>query len=695
MAEIQMHNKDGAAAKISLKKALEIEPQNLEVIALLGRLHMELNEIDEALSFFQQLPVEKLLADSADYTSPSSRNIIDAFVRKGRIYRDQGKLDAARDAYSQVLLIAGKHFEGCLHSQVDPEVKRLVEDATYLIAAITHKEGNIVGAILHYRRCLLKPVFEFSPSAQRRVLKKMGRMLVRQTAGEYIPLHSDPNSAYYIPRDCIEEGLLVLLLLEDNMHQLVLRDDHTISDRTLIAYDDIAIGLFKRGSYRKAVQIYERLLGHHYNDVYYWFQFALALYSARKYRRTLFVLKKCIDMTQNNFSYLLLAGKICVNFLHEFSLGIEYAQKAVEFGEISQAKAYHVLGVAYSKQSTKARTREERLELQKKALEALIKANEINPQDHLILLHLALQHAIVREIPAAFAAVKASLRLNETAEGWNLLALLLSSQKKLSEAVIICDTAFQNFQDENLIMTKAKLEKILKLRDVALETLKQATELWKKKDVYQQKRIYQEEDLTEQPTDLRSIESQSVKGDDAEMDKKSIIQHTMSVYSDDLEHSAEHVRGVGRVEVWVLAAQLFIELGQSKDVRECLQEARQISAFHPDILFSEGLLLEFQNSPAAAAEVYERVLCIDAGHVKSLIKLSNLAHAHGRDAVLAEKYLTSAVRLEPENYEVWELLGRLFSAKGEAQKAAECFSVAVDLEATAPILPYHKIEMVL
>jgi tetratricopeptide (TPR) repeat protein len=94
------------------------------------------------------------------------------------------------------------------------------------------------------------------------------------------------------------------------------------------------------------------------------------------------------------------------------------------------------------------RSHDERKDAQKKALDALQKAYELDSHDYLIAFHLSLQYAEVRDVTKALQFIKTSLTLNPNhSESWNLLALLLSSQKHYADALVTINTGLQECSD--------------------------------------------------------------------------------------------------------------------------------------------------------------------------------------------------------------------------------------------------------
>lgn len=168
----------------------------------------------------------------------------------------------------------------------------------------------------------------------------------------------------------------------------------------------------------------------------------------------------------------------------------------------------------------------------------------------------------------------------------------------------------------------------------------------------------------------KSMES-SVHFDES-TDRKSIIYtHTMSVYSDTmLEDSREcfvdDVEGVGRVDMWLAAAELFTELSKYQDAADCIQEARNISPLSAGIFYlvltsnisfvnaanQEGLIEEMQQKDQEAVQLYEKALSIDSHHRDTLLHLGKLCLKQ-QQLLLAEKYLSTLVQYHITSHQAW------------------------------------------
>jgi len=305
---------------------------------------------------------------------------------------------------------------------------------------------------------------------------------------------------------------------------------------------------------------------------------------------------------------------------------------------------------------------------------------------------LALQYAEIRDILKAFYFVKVALSLNAGhAESWNLLALLQSTRKDFTEALLTCKAALRECHDINLLITKAKLEQVLGNNNEALQTFKDIFSFYKEDLKGKEMEGNQESDKEEYESIETSI-LESVVETDSSMEHK-IYTHTMSVISDGGQESEIYpeIMRVGRIDLWLSVADLYCGLKRYKEASLCIQEARNLSNLCADVYFQEGKLEEAQHKYKEAITHYKKALSIDPGHKESLVSLAVL-YLQQQKYLVAEKYLTTVVRNDPTHHVAWYNLGKVLSAKGDSNKSSECLLIALELEETCPILSFSRIQ---
>ncbi|KAJ1984361.1 hypothetical protein H4R33_004413 [Dimargaris cristalligena] len=104
------------------------------------------------------------------------------------------------------------------------------------------------------------------------------------------------------------------------------------------------------------------------------------------------------------------------------------------------AQVHHQMGVSASQICLRAEDPEKRAKYQELALQSYRKAIDLDSSDAEIHYHYALQYAVSRNTEQAVLTVKQAIGLRpDHLNAWNLLALLISSQKDYHRALKICE----------------------------------------------------------------------------------------------------------------------------------------------------------------------------------------------------------------------------------------------------------------
>ncbi|KAL3316719.1 hypothetical protein Ciccas_004626 [Cichlidogyrus casuarinus] len=120
-------------------------------------------------------------------------------------------------------------------------------------------------------------------------------------------------------------------------------------------------------------------------------------------------------------------------------------------------------------------------------------------------------------------------------------------------------------------------------------------------------------------------------------------------------------------QLFLIIAQLYLDMGKLQEAQDCLKEASSISKVNHHLLYLRACLLEKKGHVAEAKAMYESVIALTPGHLKSLISLGRLLNDAG-DTALAEQMLRQAISVDPNNSETWKLLGDVLSASTEAEQ---------------------------
>ncbi|XP_061897658.1 tetratricopeptide repeat protein 7B isoform X3 [Entelurus aequoreus] len=140
-------------------------------------------------------------------------------------------------------------------------------------------------------------------------------------------------------------------------------------------------------------------------------------------------------------------------------------------------------------------------------------------------------------------------------------------------------------------------------------------------------------------------------------------------------------------QIWLHAAEVYIGMSKPTEASACTQEAANLFPTSHNVLFMRGQIAELRGSVDEAKRWYEEALSINPTHVKTMQRLGLILHQLQRYS-LSEKVLRDAVQVNSTAHDVWNSLGEVLQAQGNASAATECFLTALELEASSPILPF-------
>uniref|UniRef100_A0A8C8DN53 Tetratricopeptide repeat domain 7B n=1 Tax=Oryzias sinensis TaxID=183150 RepID=A0A8C8DN53_9TELE len=504
-------------------------------------------------------------------------------------------------------------------------------------------------------------------------------------------LYSGEN--LFCPQENTEEALLLLLISESmaNRDAVLSRIPEHNNDRIIslqsasVVYDLLTIALGRRGQYEMLSECLERAMKFAFEEFHLWYQLALSLMAAGKSARAVKVLKECIRLKPDDPTIPLLAVKLCIGPLHWLDEGEMFAKMVIDMGEKAaefRAKGYMAIGLVYSLKATDASLRSSQEEYQRKALGAFQRAQSLSPTDHLAAFYLALQLAVSRQIPEALGYVRQALQLQgDDVHSLHLLALLLSAQKHYHDALNIIEMALSEYPENfNLLYTKVKLEAMCRGPEEALLTCKHMLQIWKS--------FY---NLTN-PSD--SGRGSSLL-DRAIADRRQLNAMTLPDFSDPETGRQQkfypHVSELNMValspSVCSQTAEVYIGMSKPAEAAACTQEAANLFPTSHNVLYMRGQIAELKGNIEEAKRWYEEALSINPTHVKTMQRLGLILHQLQRYS-LSEKVLRDAVQVNSTAHDVWNSLGEVLQAQGNAAAATECFLTALELEASSPILPF-------
>ncbi|XP_061600681.1 LOW QUALITY PROTEIN: tetratricopeptide repeat protein 7A [Cololabis saira] len=522
------------------------------------------------------------------------------------------------------------------------------------------------------------------------------------------------------PQDVVEEAVLLLLITESMASgQAVISRlpdqaearQTSLQDATSV-YDLLTICMARRGQYAMLSECLERAMKFSFNEFHLWHQLGLSLMAAGKGVGAVSVFKECARMRPEDPSLPLLAAKICIGQLHWYKEAESLSRSVLSMGEDAGAflpRAYLALGLSLSLQASEATLKEERNELNRKALQALNKAHSLDAQDAQISMYLALQLALVRQVSAAMEPLQAALSLREDdLHSLHLLTLLLSAQKHHSHALDTLGLALSQHPDNfNLLLTKVKLEEAMFGPAAALQTCEEMLQRWqscldlsRSSETDDSSSIQQAERTESSPgvrktslhLNLPDFQEASTGSPSLPSVAVSRLEAALSEVSDlssARRQGPPHLHVDHWSTIWLQAGELFMADGRLKEAQFCVAEASSLSPNSHSVLLQRGRLAELRGQLDDAKGLYDEALAIHPTGERILVHMGRLLVKTGR-VHLGEKVLRDAVQIHSTSHEAWSGLGEALQAHGSGQ-APDCFLTALELEASCPIRPFSTI----
>ncbi|XP_073528178.1 tetratricopeptide repeat protein 7A isoform X2 [Phyllobates terribilis] len=742
----------------------KLPPHNLtEALLILGKLHYCEGSYRDAISMYARSGFEHLSLD--DEPLYKMRLFAEAFVIKGLSLERSTATIASRARLSereeeavtcfeksswiaQVFLQELDKSMTSTHSRTsksgsssgqDFELNYFLEVALGAAYAAHFKRGNMLKGIKELRDVLrvveTKATQAFKMAASRQLAEVLLHSLsencywspLNSPLPELMVNRNESSFPYgvvnhkpqihsgdhlYCPQDNIEEALLLLLISESmaNRDAVISRAPDQKEDRAVSlqnasgVYDLLSITMARRGQYAMLSECLERAMKFAFGEFHLWYQLALSMMSCGKFAYAVSVLKECCKMRPTDPTVLLLAAKVCIGPLHWLEEGEHFAKQVTEIGEEageSLAKGYLALGLVYSLQATDAVQKSTQDDWSKKALQALQRAHDIDPDDPQIILYLSLQLALVRQISDAIEHLQGALKLRrDDLHCLHLLALLLSAQKQYKHATDVINMALTEYPENfSLLFTKTKLELIHEGPEEALITCRHMLYLWQK--LYNSSQLSESEKessladvpLTRKHSGLHLAIPDAHDPENGSQRASSIAASRMEqAMSEITMHSGTQKQGpmqqwVTLEQIWLQAAELFMEQQHMKEAGFCIQEAASLFPTSHTVLYMRGKLAEMKGCLEEAKQIYNEALTVNPDGVKIMHSLGLVLNKLGRNS-LAEKYLRDAVQNQSTSHDAWKGLGEVLQDQGKHEAAVECFLSALDLESSSPVSPF-------
>lgn len=444
-----------------------------------------------------------------------------------------------------------------------------------------------------------------------------------------------------------------------------------------------------------------------FGEFHLWYQVALSMVACGKSSYAVSLLRECVKLRPSDPTVPLMAAKVCIGSLHWLEEAERFAMMVIHLGEEAGeflSKGYLALGLTYSLQATDATLKSKQDELHRKALQTLERAQQLAPGDPQVILYVSLQLALVRQISSAMEQLQEALKVcKDDANALHLLALLFSAQKHYQHALDVINMAITEYPENfNLMFTKVKLEQVLKGPEEALVTCRQMLQLWQTLYSFSQLGGLEKDGSLGEGLTLKKQSGMHLTLPDAH-DADSGSRRASSIAASRLEEAMSELTVPSSVlkqgpmqlwttleQIWLQAAELFMEQQHLKEADFCIQEAAGLFPTSHSVLYMRGRLAEMKGSLEEAKQLYKEALTVNPDGVRIMHSLGLMLSRLGHKS-LAQKVLRDAVERQSTYHEAWQGLGEVLEAQGQSEAAVDCFLTALELEASSPVLPFSII----
>ncbi|CAN0914020.1 Protein NPG1 [Linum grandiflorum] len=662
------------AAESSLREGLSLSLE--EARSLLGRLEYQRGNVEGALRVFDgidlQAASERLQSSIAGKNAHKNQSptggsqhaaslVLEAIYLKAKSLQKLGRsYDAAKECKSVLDAVEKIFQQGISDVQVDTRLQETVSQAVELLPELWKQAGYYPEAISAYRRALLSQ-WSLENDCCARIQKAFAVFLLHSGVEASPPSLASQVEGSYVPKHNLEEAVLLLLIL---VRKCCL--GKTKWDPSVMEHLSFALSMCSQTSVL-GKELEETMPGV-LHRAERWNILALCYSGAGQHKAALNLLRKSLHKHErpDDLKALLLAAKICTEDSYLAEEGVEYAKRALEKAQDSdehlKSVAVHMLGLCLAKQAKLSSSDFERTRLQSEALKSLEAALGLDPSNLDIIFDLSVQYAEQRNLSVALRYGKQYIDATggSVLKGWRLLVLILSAQQRFSEAAVVTDAALDEtakWEQGPLLRLKAKLKVAQRLPAEAVETYRYLLAL-----IQAQKKAF----------------GAIISVSQAEDDK------------------------VNEYEVWHGLADLYSSLSQWKDAEVCLDKARELKKYSPELLHCQGKIYNLQNRSAmhAARGEFRDALCsyvcghlMEPNHVPGIILVASLITKSSSEASLpvARSILSDALKLEPANRKAWYHLATVHRDDGRTADAADCFQAASMLEESDPIESFSSV----
>lgn len=348
--------------------------------------------------------------------------------------------------------------------------------------------------------------------------------------------------------------------------------------------------------------------------------------------------------------------------------------------------------------------------------------------NHLIYYHKALHDTRNNNFPAAITNLRQAIKLNpHHVPSIQLLILSKSALKQYQQALAICESALQEFENNiMLLLIKCNLEQVLVEKKGYKSALTTAQHILKciRRNKSETSVVLEQTTNENQQVPTILVNGLSSGGGSSSgggggggvgggsiaglsiatqltnrpVERVKHQQHLppiggANLFADDCNPARSRDESYSlELTVWLLVAEIFIKIGSICDAELCVDEssAHANGALSYKILFVRGLIAKAKNLLMEAKRFFQSSLALFPKCPKALQQVAHVHHLQGNH-LTAEKFLKDSLDIDSNCPKSWQYLSLVYIETNQHDLAKECEKKASKLEQIAPIIPISTI----
>jgi tetratricopeptide repeat protein 7 len=345
---------------------------------------------------------------------------------------------------------------------IDQKLQETVSKSVELLPEAWKQAGSYDEALVSYR-CALQGQWNLDDECCTRIQKRFSVFLLYGCV-EWTPSSSLASQAEgsFVPKNNVEEAILLLMVVLRQWYQGKTHWDPSVME-------NLTYALSLCGESLVLAKHLEEVLPGIYPRTERWCTLALCYYAASQKDTALNFVRKSLNKLENpnDILALLLAAKICSKKCHLASEGVEFAKRVISNAEPSNAHlksiGLHLLGSCLGKKSKTVSSDYQRSLLQAETMRSFTESIALSRYNAGLIFDTGVEYAEERNMNAALRCAKEYIEVTggSVPKGWRLLALILSAQRRYSEAEVATDAAIDEtskWDQGSLLRIKAKLK---------------------------------------------------------------------------------------------------------------------------------------------------------------------------------------------------------------------------------------------